>query len=69
MLFGCVVCKYQLPTLESNWTGCPTSPALLSETLLVIVKLVPPYTETDASLSAAAFEDANLIVVELSLIA
>ena len=63
-----MVCTYQLPTLESNWTGCPTSPAFLSETLLVIVKSVPPYTVTGVLLSAAALEDANLIVVELSFI-
>ena len=54
--------------LSSYWTGLPTSPASLSETRLIILKLVPPYTVIGSSTAASAREAASLIWVLLTLI-
>ena len=55
--------------LPSHWTGCPTSPDCLSETLVRIFNFVPPFTVIGSSASASASDAASLTVVLFGAIA
>ena len=57
---------YQLELSLSNCIGCPTSPDILSTTLLLTLKFWPPITFNSEPLSAFCNDAANLKAIEVT---